>query len=75
MRIDSSDIRLDPTTVTHIRMDRIGGAADGLWWVADAMTDGSAKPEGMFTNRDEALSLANSLAEKFGVEVRVTTDL
>jgi len=75
MRLESGDIALDPASITHIRVDRIGGAGDGLWWVAEALADGSAKPEGMFTSQADAMTLARNLSGTYRVDVRVTTDL
>lgn len=74
MRLDTGNIEVDASAISHIRVDRIGGAGDGLWWVAEALKDGSAKPEGMFVSEDDAMRLAQNLAETWHVDVRVTTD-
>jgi len=69
MRIES-DISSDDKRVTAIRVDCIGSTGDReLWWVAEAFEDGSTKPEGMFTDKQEALTLAEELAGKWGVAV------
>lgn len=75
MRLNNETSPIDPKAVTHVRVDRIGGTGDGLWWVAVALGDGTAKPEGMFTAQDAAMSLASELKARYGVEVRVTTEL
>lgn len=75
MRLSNEGSAIDPKAVTHVRVDRIGGTGDGLWWVALALADGTAKPEGMFTARDAAMSLAAELTARYGVDVNVTTEL
>ncbi len=53
--------------------DRIGAAGEReLWWVAEAFEDESTKPEGMFTDREKALALAEELASKWDVKVVVS---
>lgn len=69
MRIES-DISSTDKRVTAIRVDRIGAAGEReLWWVAEAFEDGSTKPEGMFTDKQDALTLAEQLAGTWGVSV------
>lgn len=73
MRLDSNDIPLDGKRVEHIRVVRIGTTGGSeLWWVAESLSDGSAKPEGMFGSRAEARSFADELAGKWGVRVEVS---
>lgn len=70
MRLNTDDISTSGKTISHIRVDRIGGAS-GLWWVAEEFTDGSTKPEGMFPDKDAALDLADELSRQWGVALRV----
>lgn len=75
MRLDGSAVPSDGKRVLHIRVDRIAGVGGaGLWWVAQALDDGSAKPEGMFVDRSEAMSLAEELAAASGLGVVVNED-
>lgn len=69
MRLES-DVSSEGKTVSHVRIDQIGGAC-GLWWVALQFADGSTKPEGMFPSRADADALAGDLASKYQVEIRV----
>lgn len=75
MRLDSSSIPFDSSTVAHVRVDKIGSAGDGLWWVALAAKDGSTKPEGMFTSKDDAMRLAQELAASWRIDVQVNAEL
>ncbi|MDZ4169773.1 MAG: hypothetical protein U1E26_08975 [Coriobacteriia bacterium] len=75
MRLETSEALYEAHSVTHVRVDKIGGTAAGLWWVAVAFEDGSSKPEGLFTTQDEAMKLAAELAASWHVEVQVTSDL
>lgn len=75
MRLEASSSLYDTDSVTHVRVDKIGGTDDGLWWVALAFADGHSKPEGMFAAQDDAMKLAAELSSSWHVEVRVTTDL
>jgi hypothetical protein len=71
--LDSTNIPTEGRKVTHIRVDRIGAATkDGLWWVALAFDDESAKPQGMFHGYAEAAALGAELAKQWGVDVVVT---
>ena len=71
--LDSSGVSTEGRRVTHIRVDRIGAATEGvLWWVALAFDDESTKPQGMFHGYDEAAALGAELAKRWGVEVVVT---
>lgn len=73
MRLDSSDVPTEGRRVDHIRVDRIGASGGGeLWWVAEAFDDGSAKPEGMYVHREDAMSLAEELAATLGVGITVS---
>jgi len=73
VRIDSSDISSDDKRIVRVRVDRIGAAGEReLWWVAEAFEDETTKPEGMFTDKQEALALAGELAEKWGVDIQVS---
>ncbi len=73
MRIDSSEVSPDGKRVIRVRVDRIGAAGEReLWWVAEAFEDESTKPEGMFTDREKALALAEELASKWDVKVVVS---
>jgi len=70
MRIESNDVTTEGKTVVRVRVDRIGAAGDReLWWVALAFQDETTKPEGMFTDKAQALELAGSLAAEWGVQV------
>jgi hypothetical protein len=70
--LDSGEIEAGGRKVTHVRVDQIGAATEsGLWWVALAFEDGSNKPQGMYTNYDDAAALGADLAKQFGVEVEV----
>ena len=72
MRIDST-ISTSDKPVTRIRMDKIGTAGDrSLWWVAEAFADETTKPEGMFTDRQAALELAEALSAQWNVPVVVS---
>jgi len=73
MRLDSGDISTDDKRVVRVRVDRIGAAGEReLWWVAEAFEDETTKPEGMFTDKQEALALAGELAGKWGVGIEVS---
>ncbi|PKQ20873.1 MAG: hypothetical protein CVT66_02290 [Actinobacteria bacterium HGW-Actinobacteria-6] len=70
MRIDSDNISTEGREVIRVRVDRIGSAGEReLWWVALSFRDESTKPEGMFTDRTQALKLAGELAAAWGVKV------
>ena len=75
VRLESDHILFDAKSVAHVRVDKIGGAGDGLWWVALAFIDGSTKPEGMFTSQDDAMQLAQELSASWHVDLAVKTDL
>ncbi|MBN1192596.1 MAG: hypothetical protein JXA36_02735 [Coriobacteriia bacterium] len=71
--LNSSNIPTEGKRVVKVRVDRIGAAAGKeLWWVALGFNDETTKPEGMFTNYDEAASLGTQLADEWHVEVVVT---
>jgi len=73
MRIDSDNISLDGKQVTRIRLDKIGSAGNmSLWWVAEAFSDETTKPEGMFTDEQAARDLAESLSQQWNVPVVVS---
>ncbi|PKQ36751.1 MAG: hypothetical protein CVT59_11010 [Actinobacteria bacterium HGW-Actinobacteria-1] len=73
MRITSNEVSAEGKTVVRVRVDRIGAAGDReLWWVALAFEDETTKPEGMFTDKAQALGLAGTLASEWGVQVALT---
>lgn len=72
MRIESNNIPIAGRAVERIRVDRIGTVGEReLWWVALSFTDETTKPEGMFTDRAQAMELAGELAAEHNVRVTV----
>jgi len=59
--------------VVRVRVDRIGVAGDReLWWVALAFADESTQPEGLYTDRERAMELGQSLARRHEVRLVVS---
>jgi hypothetical protein len=60
-------------TVSAILLDCISKAegTDGLWWVAEEHADGTNTPRGIFVGRAQADLLADELAARHGVEIKV----
>lgn len=69
-----TDKSFDPKAASHVRVDKIGDAGGGLWWVAIAFSNGETKPEGMFVQQAQAMELANELAAGLGVPVKVNAE-